>query len=125
VAVDALTAEGPFYEGEPLGQQWNLPEFDKLLLWAVERKASDIMLVPGDPVWVRIHGAWMKVTHRPVGSEEIELMLDLMVRSNAASARIKGAEDVDEAHEVKADRFRTYRFRVDGSPAPSRTSCAS
>ena len=105
----------PIYEGEPIGSIWMLPDFDKLLLWAIGLKASDVMLVPKNPVWVRLHGSWVEVTRRPVGSEEIEMLLDGMVRSNTGSSRIKGAEDVDATYEVRSDRFTVHLFRVNGT----------
>lgn len=102
------------YPEEPVGA-WFLEDFDKFLLWADQQNASDVMLVPAKPLWIKVHGKWMTVTRRPIGTNEIETLMDSMSRSNSSAAQIKGAKDIDFPHEVRKDRFSSVRFRVNGT----------
>lgn len=102
------------YKEEPSGR-WDPVEFDRFLLWVDDIRASDIMLVPDKPLWVKMHGAWIRATRRPLSIDEVDFLLDGMSRTSSASAVIKGARDIDFAHEVKRDRFVSVRFRVNGT----------
>ena len=108
------TLPSGIYPNEP-GSYWLPDDLDKLLVWAVEQKASDITLLPGRAPGCRINGAWVEVAKRPVSADEIMGLVDSLARSPAASARLKGAEDIDFAHEVRVDRQTRHRFRVNAT----------
>lgn len=95
--------------------RWYLDDFDKLLLWCVDNHASDIKIKSNSPIWARIYGKWIAVTARPVITDEIEMILSEITRTSAASARLKGAKDLDFAHEIKRDRFVSERFRCNAT----------
>ena len=44
---------------EPLRHELTRSQMDRILLWCVEKRASDIVFCPGDPVWMEQDGVWM------------------------------------------------------------------
>ena len=102
------------YHDEPISH-WLADDFDRFLAWATGSGVSDISLLPRAPVWVRLDGFWRATTRRAVSSDEIMELLDSMARSPAASARIKGGEDLDFSYEIKIDRLKRQRFRVNAT----------
>jgi len=102
------------YEDEPT-TIWFPEDFDKLLVWACENNASDINLVPKDPVWIRVFGSWQVATRRPLSNDEIAHLLDAYAGTSSASARVAGRETLDFLHEIRKDRFTRDRFRVNAT----------
>lgn len=41
---------------EPLRHELSRSQMDRILLWCVEKRASDIVFCPGDPVWMEQDG---------------------------------------------------------------------
>lgn len=116
-ALDVIDASPPpclTYEKEP-AIRWYLSDLDQLLLWCIDHNASDINIKSNSPIWARIHGEWIKVTQRPVITDEIEMMLAEITRTSAASARLQGANDLDFPYEIKRDRFESVRFRCNAT----------
>lgn len=111
---DPIQVDSTLYRDEPV-TYWLPEDFDVFLRWAAEQGASDISVVPRNPLWLRIHGRWRQATKRAVSSDEIMPLIDTLARSPAASARIKGGEDLDFSHEVKIDRIQRKRFRVNAT----------
>lgn len=86
-------------------------EFDNLLLWAAERKASDITIQSGEQVFADIGGQLVRITRRPISPPDVEALVSHIYGPNGP-AEIKSGHDLDPAHEVrKPDRGR-LRFRV-------------
>lgn len=89
--------------------------FDKLLQWAHDLGASDITLMPGDPVWIRLHGDWLPATIREVSQSEIaEILNDSSRQANASSQAMSGT-DVDYAYEINVSRGKKIRFRANAT----------
>lgn len=105
-----MSEDRKIYSHEPPAR-WNPLDFEKLLLWAVRERTSDIKLVPGNPVWARIHGRWQGVSTRALSTGEIAEILDHLSRNRAAVAAVKGGKDIDFGAEVAEDRLRKHRFR--------------
>jgi len=112
--VSPSIAEKLTYEGEPR-TVWDLEEINKILFWCVDNKVSDIAIQSGMPIWVNLYGQWFPVTERPVNTTEINQVLGEITRSQAASARLKGAHDLDFQYEIKRDRFLSDRFRCNAT----------
>jgi defect-in-organelle-trafficking protein DotB len=119
--MSAVPAELPeqivelfIYEHEPR-IQWDLEEFDKFLLWAVDNNASDVAIYSGNTVKARIHGEWLQVTNRDVMTNELEKLLHQITRTNNATAKLQGGLDADFRHEIKRDRFSSVAFRVNAT----------
>ncbi|WNV05859.1 ATPase, T2SS/T4P/T4SS family [Candidatus Methylospira mobilis] len=104
------------YPEENLGVPWDIERFDGFLKWATTQKASDVALEPNKGIWTRVHGTWRPASHRKITSHEIGLLLDATTTKNGtAIARTDAGYDIDGAYQVKVDRFRYARFRVNGT----------
>ena len=90
------------------------PAFDDLLRWAHEKGASDVMMAPGDPIWMRLHGAWMPVT-RAVTASEVGIIVNNTSGQSNASALAQSGQDLDYAYEIQVTRGVRYRFRCNAT----------
>lgn len=102
------------FSDEPM-VHWQQSDLDKLLLWSVEKSASDICLQPAQPVWIRRHGEWRPVTAREITSDEIFELVDQISGAASSSAQLKGSRDLDFAYEINTGRFTSERFRVNAT----------
>ncbi|BBO86756.1 Dot/Icm secretion system ATPase DotB (plasmid) [Desulfosarcina ovata subsp. sediminis] len=102
------------YKDEPKAI-WTIDNLNNFVLWASNRECSDITFRPNTPVWVRLHGKWVKATERAVNSNEIYALIDASSHNKSSSARIKGGDQYDFAFEIKESRFRRRRFRVNAA----------
>lgn len=89
-------------------------DFDDLLVWAADRKASDVTLQSGMPVIAEIGGRLIKVTRRPLNHPEIEEVLRYVYGENGP-AEIKSGYDLDPAHEIRVAGRGRMRFRVNAT----------
>lgn len=80
--------------------RWTGRDFDALLRWAVEVKASDVKILPRVPVTARVNGRWYRATRRPVQTSEIMELLTNMTRSEVPRARVASGSDFDFSYEV-------------------------
>lgn len=86
-------------------------EFDNMLLWCSERKASDITIQSALPVIAEIGGKLVKVTRRLVSHPEVEEIVRYIYGENGPG-EIKSGHDLDPAHEVKIPGKGRKRYRV-------------
>lgn len=112
--MDSESGHELIFPDEPM-MHWQSSDLDRLLLWGVERGASDVVLQPSHPVWIRQHGRWLPVTNREISSEEIFELVDRMSGTASSSAQLKGSKDLDFAYEVSTSRFDAERFRVNAT----------
>ena len=90
--------------------------FDEVMVWASNLGASDVELIPNDPIWMRLHGQWHPVTpQREVTTSEIGVILDASARQANASALTQSGTDVDFSHEIKISRGKKVRFRCNAT----------
>lgn len=94
---------------------WSIDELNELLLWIVEHKASDIKLNPGQPVFMKRGKRWYPITRRRLNSGEIAELVDRAGRNSSLSSQILSGDDKDFSHEVRIDRFKSVRFRVNAT----------
>jgi twitching motility protein PilT len=89
-------------------------EFNKILYGSVQKDASDIHMKTGSPVYYRVDGQLFSQGGTPLGSEDIETVLGLMLGSSQL-ARFKKRGEVDLAYTQKGiGRFRVNVFRQRG-----------
>ena len=92
-----------------------LGDLDTLLRRAVEKKASDVVLKPGDPVWLSLHGEWVPGSTRRLVAPEIAQLLNDTARHPSAAAQVGKGLAMDFAYEAPVDRFTRSRFRVNAT----------
>lgn len=101
------------FPSEPL--RFTREEAERLLQWCYEKDISDITLKTGEPVFTRAQGRLNRVTHRPLTTPEIGMLMCDIYGANA-TAILGSAEAIDTSFELKPDRFTRIRFRVNASP---------
>jgi len=89
-------------------------EIDRMMVWASDLPASDITFQTNEPVWCEIHGRLYKVTRRALTAAEVQDILNRLYGANGA-AQIASGKDIDMAHEIRPDRLKRYRFRVNAT----------
>ena len=98
------------FEQEPPGL-WHLDDLNGLLLWAAQLKASDVKLLSGTPIWIRLDGKWMTVTKRPLKGDEIYMIIDEMTRDEACATTVRAGNPKDFAYEINTGRGKKQGFR--------------
>jgi len=86
---------------------------DPFLLWAVERRASDIIFCPNDPPWVQIDGQWLKASAFLLSSAECEFLCNYFSGQAHKAGNVQTGRPADFAYSLATDqRGRKQRFRV-------------
>ena len=88
----------------------NLPALERLLWWGLSQDLSDLVLVPGQPPWLRRHGVFKAVGGRAISGEETQELLKDMTSNEAAAAIVGSGQDLDFGFEI-GERDRKKRFR--------------
>jgi len=106
---DITPAEVPPWPDEP--PRLREEHVDELLMWAVEKKTSDITLQTDRPVYLEIDGVLHPATRRPFDSADMASALNRIYGPDAL-AKLAAGKDLDVSYEVKLDRNQRVRFRV-------------
>lgn len=93
------------------GTYFGPDEFDAMLSWGSERKASDITLQPNLPALADIGGLIVPITTKPLTSSEIEGIVRYVYGENGP-AEIMGGADLDPSHEIRIRNLGVKRYRV-------------
>jgi len=93
------------------GSYFGIDEFDELLRWGAERKASDITLQPDIPAMADIGGRIVPITSKPLNSAEIEGIVRYVYGENGP-AEVMGGGDLDPSHEIRIRGQGMLRYRV-------------
>jgi defect-in-organelle-trafficking protein DotB len=108
-AIDEMVVKIGSWGDEPLRM---LDEhLDGLLLWCVQKKASDITLQTDRPVYIEVDGTLYPVTRRPFDSADITNILQRIYGPDAL-AKLASGTDLDLSYEIRPERNLRYRFRV-------------
>ena len=101
------------HDGEyfPLDGRIGYDEFDDLLLWCIEKKASDITIQSNEKVYAEIGSDLVPVTHRVINHPEVEEIVRYIYGENGPG-EIKSGYDLDPSHEIKVPQQGRKRFRV-------------
>ncbi len=86
-------------------------QFDRLLLFCCENKASDVTFQTGEVVFAEIHGRQCRTTQRVLTLQEMSDIIKHVYGPNA-TAMIFSGTDIDTHYRLKMDRDVEYRFRV-------------
>lgn len=105
------------YPNEP--QRLSEQDIDDLLMWCVSQKSSDISFQTDRPLYNDIAGVLRPGTKRPMDSADMTVLLTRIYGADAL-ARLASGIDLDLSYEIRPDRFRRLRFRVNITPILSR-----
>jgi len=86
-------------------------QFDRLLNFCCEHKASDITMQTGEVVFAEIHGRQERITQRRLTLQELSDIIKHVYGPNA-TAMIFAGSDIDTHYRVKVNKELEYRFRV-------------
>ncbi len=90
-------------------------DLDTLLKQAIEREASDVHIKTGSPPMFRVDGVLEDASEVPVGEEETEALLDVILKP-AQKERFSRNNEIDLSYsKSKLGRFRTNIYRQRGS----------
>jgi len=95
----------------PVHSHFGSEEFDAMLQWAAQHKASDVTLQPDIPVMADIGGKIVPITPRRLTSDEIESVVRYVYGENGP-AEIMGGFDLDPSHEIRIRGVGMKRYRV-------------
>jgi len=85
---------------------------NKLLLWAVETRASDIVFLADNPVWVQVDGIWHRVTKVELSRSEVDGLVEGFSGGAQQLGSVQGGKSVDFAYPIRRDNGEFVRFRV-------------
>lgn len=86
-------------------------DFDELLKWAAERKASDVTIQTDEKVKAEIGGEIVPITRRPLTTPEVENIVRYVYGDHGPGRLIAGY-DLDPSHEVRMGKDGLRRYRV-------------
>lgn len=98
-----------------LPQRLSLADFDKLAVQAVELGASDLTLQSERALRVQIHGRQRRGSVRQLSGSEVEELLRGLYRADNAPAEVKSGRTLDFSYDIRLDRARRQRFRVNAT----------
>lgn len=91
-------------------------DVDELLLHCVAHNASDITIQTDEQVIVEIYGKLVKITNKRLSPSEMNEFVSTLYQSESGMAKLNGGSDLDFAYELKPERDRRLRFRVNATP---------
>jgi defect-in-organelle-trafficking protein DotB len=113
-----LNQEGSFapllFPDEP-DSRFTKRDLDRFLIWASEAGASDISFTTDEQVFIEVSGRMHRATKRALSNPEIFDILGDTFGSQAIKAKLAGPADEDYAYDLRPDRDRRFRFRVNGT----------
>lgn len=89
----------------------NRAVLDQILLHAIEIGASDVDFFNDQPVWLQVEGYRHPINHRSFSTSELRHIADTIYGGSASTILAQG-KSVNPSYEVRVDRTRNERFRV-------------
>ena len=92
-------------------------QLERLLLWCVDMRASDMVFCPGDPVWLQRDGVWFPVTDSPLTDAETQIIVNTTSGQSNRAGLVKTGHSIDYACTVRipGQRVLRQRFRVNAT----------
>ncbi len=84
---------------------------DVFLLWCVQQGSSDITWQTDRPVYNEISGKLFPGTFRAMDAADMAIVLT-KIYGPEAQARLAGGDDLDVSYEIRPDRYKRHRLRV-------------
>lgn len=103
--------------GEPLVHEIGQDQLERLLLWCVDRRASDIVFCPGDPVWMQRDGVWLPVTDSALTEAETQIIVNATSGQSNRAGHVSAGHSIDYACTIPipGQRVLRQRFRVNAT----------
>jgi len=107
--IEATAARIGLWPNEPM--RMTEDKLDDLLTWCTQQKSSDTTLQSDRPVYIEVDGALFPITRRPLDSADMANILTKIYGADAL-AQLASGRDLDLSYEVRVDRDKRIRFRV-------------
>lgn len=111
--VDPSRSEVVALKSEP--SRISFREFRQIVMNCVASGASDLTVQTDRQPRAAIHGRHYRLTRRPWTQSEVDQILREIYGADNAPAEIKGRNILDFAWEIRVDRLRRQRFRVNAT----------
>lgn len=109
-----IAPKSPYhYPNEPA--RFTARDVDPLLVFCVEHNVSDITIQTDEQVFIEVYGKLHRITNRRLTPGELNEIVTSLYASESGIAKLNGGSDLDFAHEIRPDRERRLRFRVNAT----------
>lgn len=90
-------------------------DLDSLLIHCVNLNASDITIQTDDEIFCEIYGKLKRITKRRMTAPEVAEIVTTLYLSESAVPQLNGGKDLDFPYEIKPERNKRLRFRVNAT----------
>ncbi len=90
-------------------------DVEPLLLHCVNINASDITIQTDEEIFVEVYGRLRRVTKRRMTAAELAEIVSALYQSESGLAKLNGGHDLDYAYEMRPERNKRLRFRVNAT----------
>lgn len=101
------------FPNEP--SRFNSKEIDELLIHCFKHKASDITVQTNEQIFAEIYGVLHRITNKRLTQSEVVDFIATLYQSESGMGKINGGADLDFAYELKPERDKRLRFRVNAT----------
>ena len=109
--LKSVLVEGDLkYPDEP--SRFHRKDVERFFVWASEQNASDITIQTGAQIFLEIYGQMKRVTKHHLDHAEVMEIVVAMYGTESAKGILSGNKDLDFPYQVRPDRERKFRFRV-------------
>lgn len=102
------------YPDEP--PRFGSSSLEAFIMWAVDKKTSDVTIQNEDRIMCEIHGKKRFVTKRRMTRAELTEIISTIYKGDGAVSKLNGGEDVDLPWSIRKNRDEVLRFRVNMTP---------
>lgn len=112
---EGLSRRGLF--PERIVHELSKAQMERLLLWSVAMRASDLVFCPGDPVWLKVDGVWKPVMDTAMSDAETQRVVNETTAQANRAGFVKTGRSIDYACTVRVPGSRglQQRFRVNAT----------
>lgn len=102
---------------EPLVHELAFDQLERLLLWCVDQRASDIVFCPNDPVWMQVDGVWHMITDSVLNDAETQMVVNETSGQSNRAGLVKTGRSIDYACALRipGQKILRQRFRVNAT----------
>ena len=108
------TEKSPYmFPSEP--PRFTSRDVDPLLVFCFENNVSDITIQTDEQVFAEVYGKLHRITNRRMTAGELNEIVTTLYSSESGVAKLNGGQDLDFAYEIRPDRERRLRYRVNAT----------